>query len=95
MAARKSPIDKVVAAHKKRRRSLEVPEWDLTLYFGPLVMADMQAVADRMKKSDGIEDPTKSEQDRRIYLLIEKAELKDGTRAFQYGDRMTLKFVKP
>lgn len=83
-------IDKVRAAYRNRRRKEEVPEWDMTLYFGPLTTADNEAVDLRMQDEDGL-DPEVRKYDRRIYLLIHKAELEDGSRAFDFGDFHYLK----
>jgi len=79
------PIDKIRRATRDRRRSIEIEAWDLTLYFGPLTTSDVEAV-DAAMEDDG-RDPQSHSQERRIRLLIEKAELEDGSPAFRPGDR--------
>lgn len=83
------PIDKIRQATRDKRRSIEVEDWDLTLYFAPLTTADVEAI-DAAMEDDGI-DPQKNQHDRRIRQLIEKAELEDGTKAFRPGDAHYLK----
>jgi len=75
------PIDQIVRAFDNRRRPIEIPKWDLTLWFGPLVQADLDAVEEREPKS---------RYERQILLLIMKAELEDGSQAFTWGDKYTL-----
>lgn len=82
------PIDKVLKARLDGRRHIHVPEWDLDLYFSTLTTNDMIAVADRMKEEG--RDAAANDYERRIVLLIQKAELEDGTKAFTFGDRMAL-----
>lgn len=81
-------IDKVLKARSENRRSILVPEWDETLYFSPLTTNDMISVADRMQ--DEGREASKNELERRVVLLIQKAELEDGSNAFEWGDRITL-----
>jgi len=81
-------IDKVLKARSENRRSIDVPEWDETLYFSPLTTNDMISVADRMQEEG--KEASKNELERRVVLLIQKAELKDGSKAFAWGDRVTL-----
>jgi len=81
-------IDKVLKARSENRRSILVPEWDETLYFSPLTTNDMISVADRMQ--DEGKEASKNELERRVVLLIQKAELEDGSNAFEWGDRITL-----
>lgn len=75
------PIDQVRKAYRQRLRPVEVPEWDMTLYFGPLTTADSIAVAEREPRN---------EYEKRILLLIQKARLEDGSPAFTWGDKMVL-----
>jgi hypothetical protein len=72
-------IDIIRRASRAERRMLEVPEWEgLKLYFGRLTTGDVQGTAERNPK-DMIE--------RNIYLVIAKAQLEDGTPAFNVGDK--------
>jgi hypothetical protein len=72
-------IDIIRRATSNERRSIEVPEWEnLKLYFTRLSTLDIQSTSERNPK-DVIE--------RNIYLLIAKAQLEDGTPAFELGDR--------
>lgn len=83
------PIDRVVQARRQARRSIVVPEWDgLALYFSPVTTLDVQAVHDRMRE-DG-RDAEQNQLEKRVILLIQKAELEDGSRAFEFGDRIAL-----
>lgn len=86
-------IDSIINATRDKRSSIEVPEWGLPpLYFGPLTTADMDTVAERLKAEDGIDGEHKArEYDRRIALLVLKAEYEDGTRVFEWGDRLALR----
>lgn len=91
-------IDSIAKRHQGLRRPITVPEWagpdgePLTLYFGPLTTADMDDVAARLRKDDGIdaEHPAR-EHDRRLGLLIMKAEDEDGNRVFEWGDMIQLR----
>lgn len=78
------PIDRIRKATRARRRKIEVEDWGVTLYFGTLTTADVEAV-DAAMEDDG-KQPEKNSQERRLRLLIEKAELEDGSRAFRPGD---------
>jgi len=60
------------------RKALELPQFDLTLYFGPLTQADMEAVEAR--------DPS-SRFEENTLLVIQKAETETGERAFAWGDK--------
>lgn len=86
----KRPIDRIRASYKGRRRPIEMEDWDLTLYFGPLTTADMEAVEERMRDELG-EEPEKHRHTKNLLLLIHKAELEDGSRAFTFGDMHYLK----
>lgn len=77
-------IDKLREQHKEQRRKIEVPGMEETLYATPLTTADIQAVEDRME--DRGWDPDENEHERRALILIQKAELEDGTPAFRSGD---------
>lgn len=87
-------IDRIVQARKATRRPIQVPEWPdengdpTTLYFGVLTHADVQAVRDRLR--DGGKDPEHHREEERALLLVSKAEMEDGSRAFEYGDLRTL-----
>lgn len=83
------PIDKIRQASRDQRRSIEVEGWGLELFFRPLTTADIEAV-DASMRDDG-KAPEEHRQDRRIRLLVEKAELEDGSRAFRPGDIHHLK----
>lgn len=88
-------IDKVLAHHRASRTKVEVPEWGVDIYFGPLTTSDMIAARARAGSStdeDGnpVVDPGAEEQ-RRLVLLVAKAEFEDGTAAFNYGDIEVLK----
>jgi|GEM_PF-1209238 len=83
------PIDLIKKARHNNRRSVEVSEWGVTLYFTPLTTNDILAVEERMSEEDG-KDPNKNQLEKRVYLLIQKAELEDGSRAFTWGDRIEL-----
>ncbi|HEX7048657.1 MAG TPA: hypothetical protein VF188_00475 [Longimicrobiales bacterium] len=84
-----SVIDRVVARYRDTRRRVEVPEWDVVLYFGPLTKADILAVEQRMRDEDG-KEPDKHRHEKNILLIVQKAELEDGSKAFRWGDRHTL-----
>jgi len=75
------PIDSVVRSFDNRRRPIEIPKWGMTLWFGPLVQADLDAVEEREPKN---------RYERQVMLLIMKAELEDGSQAFVWGDKHTL-----
>lgn len=77
-------IDKLRERHREQRREIEVPGMEETLYAAPLTTADIQAVEDRME-AKGL-DPEKNEHERRALILIQKAELEDGSPAFRSGD---------
>lgn len=79
-------IDKVRGAFMKRRREVHVKEWDLTLFFGPLTTADVDAVEERMESVEGL-DPAKRRSEKNLLLLIHKAQNEDGSRAFEFGDK--------
>lgn len=85
-------IDRIVQIRKDTRRRIEVPEWAKdgeaapVLYFAVLTTADVTAVRDRMINNDG-RDPEKHRDEERVNLLIQKAELEDGARAFEWGHR--------
>jgi len=83
------PIDRIRQATRDRRQRVPVEPWDLVLYFGPLTTSDVEAVEAAME-DDG-RDPQEHTQERRLRLLIEKAELEDGSRAFRPGDLHHLK----
>lgn len=89
------PIDAVIAAHNRSRNKIEVPEWGLDLYFGPLTTSDMIVAEERAgEPQDGEGKPVDSPSHRRqkqLMLLVQKAELEDGTRAFEFGDIEYLK----
>lgn len=74
------PIDKIRQHTTDERQKLELSEFGLTLYFRPLVPQDHVDIEER-----GGEDM--SEQERRVMLVIQKAELEDGSSAFRWGDR--------
>ncbi len=83
------PIDKVKQhARVTARRKLQVEEWETDLYFSPLTTNDMIAVAERMGEEG--RDVALNEYERRVVLVILKAELEDGTKAFEFGDRIEL-----
>jgi len=86
---RPRPIDRIRQATRDRRQRVPVEPWDLVLYFGPLTTSDVAAVEAAME-DDG-RDPQEHTQERRLRLLIEKAELEDGSRAFRPGDLHYLK----
>ena len=60
-----------------------MPEWDnMDLYFGPMTVADIEAIEER--------DP-KSGHERNLILLVHKAKNADGKPLFQMGDVHHLK----
>lgn len=79
-------IDTIKKRAEKGRRSIEVPEWDVTLWFGPLTPNDIQAVRDRLL--DEGKDPERHRTHERVTLLFAKAENEEGERVFDYGDRI-------
>lgn len=84
------PIDQILQAGRDRRRSVTIPEWGgLELFFAPLTTSDMIAVRERLVDLHG-EEPAKHEEERRVLLLIQKAQLPDGSKAFDWGDRLHL-----
>lgn len=87
-------IDKVRKGVTRRRRKFgPIKLWDnLELWFGPLTTDDMEAVDSRLV-DEGFEDPLaeKNRHRRNILLLIHKAEDKDGSKAFQFGDEHYLR----
>lgn len=89
-------IDRITKIRKETRRRIEVPEWSepegdpLALYFSVLTTADIRAVRDRMRADEGL-DPDKNREEQRILLFIQKAELEDGTQAFEWGHLEQLK----
>jgi hypothetical protein len=74
-------IDKVRAAFSRALRPLEIPEWGLTLYFGPLTVAEMEAVEKRQPKTP---------YERNLFLLVSAARDADGKPVFQQTDIYTL-----
>lgn len=78
------PIDRIRQKTRDRRQRVEVEDWDLILYFGPLTTADVEAVEASLR-DDG-KDPDEHRTERRLRLLVEKAELEDGSSAFRPGD---------
>lgn len=79
-------IDKIKKRHAKVRRSIEVPEWGATLYFGPLTPNDMEAAVARMR-DEGL-DPAMHETHKRVTLLFLKAEDEEGNSVFEFGHRV-------
>jgi len=79
-------IDTIKKRAVKGRRSIEVPEWAVTLWFGPLTPNDLQSVRDRLM--DEGKDPEKHRTHERVTLLFAKAENEAGERVFDYGDRI-------
>ena len=85
-------IDRIAQIRKETRRSIEVPEWAKegepvpVLYFSVLTTADRAAVRGRLLNEDG-RDPDKHQEEERILLLIQQAELEDGTQAFEWGHK--------
>lgn len=77
-------IDKLRERHRRKRREIEVPGMDEVLYATPLTTADVRSVEARME--DRGLDPDKNEHERRALILIQKAELEDGSPAFRSGD---------
>lgn len=81
-------IDKIRQAFSNAARPIRVPEWDLTLYFGPLTVGDMlkaRAYADAHVAADGApkDEPYLR---RNLRLVILKARDADGRLLFQMGD---------
>lgn len=79
-------IDTIKKRAEAGRRSVHVPEWDATLWFGPLTPNDIQAVRDRLL--DEGKDPERHRTHERVTLLFAKAENEEGERVFDYGDRI-------
>lgn len=77
-------IDRLRERHREQRREIEVQGMEETIYASPLTTADIQAVEDRME--DRGWDPEENEHERRCLILIQKAELEDGSPAFRSGD---------
>jgi len=77
------PIDAVVEAFRAKRRQHEVPEWGLTLYFGPITAYEMEEVGKRAKG--------KGQFEQNIILLIYKARNAEGRPVFEMGDKEALK----
>jgi hypothetical protein len=76
-------IDIVRRQRQATRRELRIPEWEnQRLFFSRLTVNDMETVGAR---------DSKSTLDRNLHLVIVKAELEDGTPAFQTGDLPLLK----
>lgn len=76
-AAAPRTIDLIRAHFSSKLVPVEVPEWGLTLWFGPLTMADFEVVS--------VTAGERAEE-RNVRLLISKARLQDGTPAFAPGD---------
>ena len=80
------PIDMVRQSYASARRSIVIPEWaGLELFFFPLTTADQEAIEARMRDEEGL-IPEDRSLDKRIYLVIAKAQLEDGTPAFKFGE---------
>lgn len=75
--ANERAIDKIRAAFRRRTLSVDVADWGLTLYFGPLTASDLEAVEARAPKS---------QHERNLLLLIHKARDAAGEPLFTYGD---------
>lgn len=84
-------IDAVRGAYRSKRRSCPVPEWGLTLHFGPLTTDDIIAVEQRLGMEEGADKQPDYAWRKRILLLIHKAELDDGSKAFSFGDEHYLR----
>ena len=79
----RSAIDAVRQAQSAKQRKLVIKEWgDLEMWFGPITIADLEAIEKREPRSS---------HERNIILLIHKARDKDGKPLFQMGDLHYLK----
>jgi hypothetical protein len=81
-------IDVIRERSALTRRSIEIPEWGLTMYFGKMVVADMEAVDERRQDDD---EKKMTPQERNMILLVSKAQNEDGTPMFRMGDIMFLR----
>ena len=73
--------DKVIEyLQKDRRRSVEIPDLDETIYFTPVNVLEMEKI---MTLSDG----GASSKDFHIWTIIEKAEDSEGKKVFTIEDR--------
>lgn len=76
------PIDIVRRRSRLARRSIVVPEWEMTVWFGKLTVSDMEATGAREAKST---------LERNLVLLTIKAEDEAGAPLFASGDLHFLK----
>lgn len=72
-------------AHFAARRSIEIPEWDVTIFWRPISGRDQEKIA-RAVKAKGASDAEFAYR-----LLIEKAEDAAGSKLFDVGDLEDLK----
>ena len=73
--------DKVIEyLQKDRRRSVEIPDLDETIYFTPVNVLEMEKI---MTLSDG----GASSKDFHIWTIIEKAEDSEGKKVFTIEDK--------
>ena len=84
-----SLAQQIAAKRNAERRVIEVPEWGddapLMLYCGPITAGDMEKL--QRKHKDFLNNMTIAGM---VDLIILKAELKDGEKAFTLEDKRTL-----
>lgn len=72
-------IDRIVAKSATGRRSIQVPEWDVEIFFEPLTRAQME---EAMPK-DNVERPSTTQS---LFLLVHMAKDADGNKLFMQRD---------